>query len=303
MSNQTKIPTILLTGFLGSGKTTLLNRLIQYYQSKHTVILINEFGQIGIDGELLIQGNYEKIELNKGSLFCICVRTDFIDEVRKIANKIRPELLLIEATGLADTSEMERMLALPDLVDSIHLQACICLVDCQTFLKIKDNLRAPATQIQSADLILLNKIDLVPAEQVTKITHAIREFSSDAPILQTRFAEFDLNILADINHPQLSDIGELGEGRPDLVVSITLESEGSFLEESWNKFLETVRPNLLRLKGFVSIQGRTHHLDMSMDSFLLEPTNKIMSNQNRLVLIGQNLDEEMIKHQFLIAIS
>ena len=142
-----KIPTILITGFLGAGKTTLLNRLIEFYKSKRTVLLINEFGQIGIDGELLVEGNYEKVELNKGSLFCICVRTDFIDEVEKIATEIKPELLIIEATGLADTSEMEKMLALHNLKYYIELNACLCLVDCQNFLKIKDNLKAPASQI------------------------------------------------------------------------------------------------------------------------------------------------------------
>ncbi len=298
-----KIPTILLTGFLGSGKTTLLNRLIQFYQSRRTVLLINEFGQIGIDGELLIQGNYEKIELNKGSLFCICVRTDFIDEVRKIAREIRPDLLIIEATGLADTSEMEKMLALPDLKASIHLQACICLVDCQTFLKIKDNLRAPATQIQSADLVLVNKIDLVPPDQVAKIVKAVREFSADVPIQQTQFAVFDLKILSKIDHPRLSETGEPGDGRPDLVVSVTLVGDGSFSISSWNDFLTQVRPDLLRLKGFMTLQGKPHHLDMTMESYLLESTSQIVSNQNRLVLIGQDLDEDEINRQFLNAIS
>jgi len=105
------IPTILLTGFLGAGKTTLLNRLIEHYKSKRTVLLINEFGKVGIDGEMLVEGNYEMIELNKGSLFCICVRTDFIFEVERIATQIKSELLIIEATGLADTSEMEKMLS------------------------------------------------------------------------------------------------------------------------------------------------------------------------------------------------
>ncbi|MBN2088403.1 GTP-binding protein [candidate division KSB1 bacterium] len=303
MPIQSKIPTILLTGFLGSGKTTLLNRLIQFYQSQRTVLLINEFGQIGIDGELLIQGNYEKIELNKGSLFCICVRTDFIEEVRKIACQIRPDLLIIEATGLADTSEMEKMLALPDLIDNIHLHCCICLVDCQTFLKIKDNLRAPATQILSADLVLINKIDLVSVEQVTRIIAAVREFSLDVPILQTRFAEFDLKILSEISHPLLLETDEPGEGRPDLVISVTLEGQGSFSTKSWNKFLDIVRPNLLRLKGFITLQGRPHHLDMTMESYVLETTCKFDPPQNRLVLIGQNFDEDQIKQQFLYAIS
>jgi len=303
MPTESKIPTILLTGFLGSGKTTLLNRLIQFYQSKRTVLLINEFGQIGIDGELLIQGNYEKIELNKGSLFCICVRTDFIDEVRKIAREIQPELLIIEATGLADTSEMEKMLALPDLIKNIHLQSCICLVDCQTFLKIKDNLCAPATQIQSADLILINKIDLVPAEQVNQIILAVREFSNDVPIIQTKFAEFDLKILSQISHPQIADIGEPGEGRPDLVVSVTLIGDGNFSIENWNKFLDPIRPALMRLKGFITLQGIPHHLDLTLESYHFEPTNNIRINQNRLVLIGQNLDEDQIKQQFIKALS
>ena len=106
---QQKIPTIILTGFLGAGKTTLLNRLIDYYQSTRTVLLINEFGQVGIDGQLLAAGNYQKIELNKGSLFCICVRTDFIDEVERIATEMRPELLIIEATGLADLPTKQKV--------------------------------------------------------------------------------------------------------------------------------------------------------------------------------------------------
>ncbi len=97
-----RIPTILLTGFLGAGKTTLLNRLITHCQSTRSVLLINEFGQVGIDGELLAAGNYEKVELNRGSLFCICVRTDFIAEVERIARGIRPELLIIEAARIRD---------------------------------------------------------------------------------------------------------------------------------------------------------------------------------------------------------
>ncbi|MGQ9560107.1 MAG: GTP-binding protein [Candidatus Oleimicrobiaceae bacterium] len=136
------IPTILLTGFLGAGKTTLLNRLIEHYRSRRMALLINEFGQVGIDGHLLRPGNYHKVELNRGSLFCVCVRTDFIAAVDYIGRKLKPELLLTEATGIADTAEMEKMLALPVLRAHVQLLACICLVDCQSFLKVKDVLRA-----------------------------------------------------------------------------------------------------------------------------------------------------------------
>ncbi len=292
------IPTILLTGFLGAGKTTLLNRLIEHYQSKRTVLLINEFGKVGIDGELLVDGNYEKIELNKGSLFCICVRTDFIFEVEKIATQIKPELLIIEATGLADTSEMEKMLVLPNLKDHIQLKSCICLIDCQNFLKIKDILRAPITQVQSADLVLLNKIDLVSDEQIKQVESAVRSISPDVPLIRSQFAEFSLTELDKISHPEIDAEGDMGEGRPDPVVSMTLEAEGSFIQESWEQFRKIIGFNFLRLKGFVTVDEKSYFIDATMEHFSMEPTEKSQKYQNRLVLIGKRLKEEEIEDIF-----
>ncbi len=296
------IPTILLTGFLGAGKTTLLNRLIEHYKSRRTVLLINEFGKVGIDGELLVEGNYEKIELNKGSLFCICVRTDFIFEVEKIATQIKPELLIIEATGLADTSEMEKMLALPNLKNFIHLKSCICLVDCQNFLKIKDNLRAPITQVQSADLVLLNKIDLVSEEQTEQVENAVKSISSDVPIIRSQFAEFSLDELNKVTHPVIDTDGDLGEGRPDPVVSITLEAEGSFSQKSWAQFRNFIGSGFMRLKGFISIDGKSCYIDATMDHFLIKPSEKAKFNRNQLVMIGRKLNEEEIEQQFFNSI-
>lgn len=293
------IPTILLTGFLGAGKTTLLNRLIEHYQSQRTVLLINEFGKVGIDGELLVSGNYEKIELNKGSLFCICVRTDFIFEVEKIATQIKPELLIIEATGLADTSEMERMLSLPNLKNHIQLHACICLIDCQNFLKIKDILRAPATQIQNADLVLLNKIDLVSQSQVDQVEESVRSISPNVRILRTRFAEFSLSEVDEISHPAIDAEGDLGEGRPDPVASITLEAEGNFTQESWGQFKKFLGSNLMRVKGFISIDGVAYYIDATMDQFSMRGIETAHRTVNRLVIIGRRLDEDLIQANFM----
>lgn len=297
------IPTILLTGFLGVGKTTLLNRLIDYYKSKRTVLLINEFGKVGIDGELLVDGNYEKIELNKGSLFCICVRTDFIFEVEKITTQIKPELLIIEATGLADTSEMERMLALPNLKNHIQVKARICLVDCQNFLKIKDNLSAPTTQIQSADLVLLNKIDLVTEEKIEKVENAVKSISPNVQIFETKFAEFPLTNLDKISHPMIDAEGDLGEGRPDPVTSITLETDGNFTKDSWEQFRKFIGLKYMRLKGFISIDSKSYYIDATMDRFLIEPSQKSKTKRNQLVFIGRRLNEEEIENKFLNSIS
>ncbi len=297
-SRQGAIPTIILTGFLGAGKTTLLNRLIEHYQSQRTVLLINEFGQVGIDGELLVQGNYDKIELNKGSLFCICVRTDFIFEVERIASELTPDLLIIEATGLADTTEMEKMLALPNLRHAIHLQACLCLVDCQNFLKIREFLTAPDSQVQNADLVLINKTDLVSHEQVRQVVAAVREIAPSVPLLHTQFADFPLTMLADLRHPDLDVEGRPGEGRPDPVASITLEGSGGFTHDSWGRFIGPMKEHLLRFKGFFVLEGEVLHVEATTDSWVQTPAERSIEPINRLVLIGRRFKEEEIQTLF-----
>lgn len=297
------IPTILITGFLGAGKTTLLNRLIEYYRDRWTVLLINEFGKVGIDGELLLDGDYEKVELNKGSLFCICVRTDFIAEVERIARQLKPDLLIIEATGLADTSEMENMLALPHLKNHIQLKACLCLVDSQNFLKIKDNLRAPVSQIRSADLVIVNKIDLVPEEQVAAIIRAVKDITDAIPIITTSFADFPLEKLDELAHPQAPTTAEPGEGRPDPLASITLEGRGNFTKESWTRFTSSFTENLYRLKGFVFVDGQSYYVDATTDRWTMMPATTQPPATNRLVLIGRKLDEQHIEERFIKLIS
>lgn len=293
------IPTILLTGFLGAGKTTLLNRLIEFYKSQRTVLLINEFGKVGIDGEMLVQGNYEKVELNKGSLFCICVRTDFIFEVEKIATQIKPDLLIVEATGLADTTEMEKMLALPNLKDYIELQACLCVVDCQNFMKIKDNLKAPASQIRSADLVLVNKTDLVSESQVADVVKAVKAMNSTAEIIETQYADFPLDRLTKLRHPDAGASESPGEGRPDPVISVTLEKTGTFSNANWDKFRETVDSKVMRLKGFVSIENQVYFVDATSEMWSITPASNKDSRLNRFVIIGQDIDEDEIEERFL----
>ncbi len=292
------IPTIVLTGFLGAGKTTLLNRLIDYYKSKRTVLLINEFGQIGVDGTLLKQGSYEKVELNKGSLFCICVRTDFIDEVERIARDIKPELLLIEATGLADTSEMEKMLNLPNLKPYINLRASVCIVDCTTFLKISKNLKAPVSQVKSADLVLLNKLDRVDKDTAGRTRQAVEEIAPDVPIVDTLYADVPADIIDQIRRPHKETSGEVGEGRPDPVISVTLKEEGEFSRETWQRFIDTFKKEAMRTKGFVTIEGDVYLIDAGMEDWKERKTDKARTGENTLVIIGQEIDEDEIHQRF-----
>jgi len=285
------IPTILLTGFLAAGKTTLMNRLIAHYQSRRTVVLMNEFGQVGIDGALLVEGDYRLVELNKGSLFCICVRTDFIDEVERIATQLHPELLLIEATGLADTTEMERMLALPNLRRHIDLQACIALVDATAFFKIVKFLNAPIAQVQSADLILLNKTDLATVQELAAAKQALADLQLTAPVIETQHAQFPLDRLDRIRRPRHEAGGEVGDGRPDPVQSKTITRTGSLSRRTWQTLCENIRDNRLRAKGFVTIENRVFYVDADMQRWSETPFPAGEKGKNRLVVIGLDIPD------------
>jgi G3E family GTPase len=292
------IPTILLTGFLGAGKTTLLNRLIEHYRSRRTVLLINEFGQVSIDATRLIPGEYDLVELNKGSLFCICVRTDFIEEVERISRDLHPDLLLIEATGLADTSEMERMLSLPNLKNRIRLEACLCVADATSFFKIYDFLRAPQSQVQNADVILLNKCDAASPQELTATRHALASLSPRAAIIETVHCNLPLDILDKVRRPPAQSDGEPGEGRPDPVHSITLLAEGSMHQSDWPPFCQLFKDTALRVKGYVTIEGVVVHVDAGVDFWLEQQEPERTSGSNQLVIIGQDVQEEEIRNQW-----
>ena len=296
------IPTIILTGFLGAGKTTLLNRLIDYYQSQRAVLLINEFGQVGIDGELLKAGNYEKIELNKGSLFCICVRSDFITEVEKIATEIEPDLLIIEATGLADTSEMERMLALPNLRQHIRLKACIAVVDPLNFIKISTYLKAPVSQVQHADLVIINKTDLVGDQDIAATEKAIRNIVPDIPVFKTTYADIPAAELDKINRTPIPESDNVGEGRPDPVISLTLEGKGSLSAVDWKKLSKKLQQGSLRVKGFITIEDQVYQIDATAEQWR-EIRSLRPDHHNRLVVIGQKVPQQEIKELFYSALS
>ncbi len=289
------VPTILLTGFLGAGKTTLLNRLIDHYHDRKLAVLVNEFGDMGIDAELIPKGDFTTIELNKGSLFCICVRTDFIDAVARIATEIQPDLLLIEATGLADTTDMEKMLALPNISPFLELKAVVCLVDACNFLKINSIFNAPASQIRDADLLLLNKADQVSKETLSELKQLLRDMTT-AEIMTTHFAQFDLAVLNNIVRAASSPSGAPGEGRPDPLESASVEFQGELALEDVERFLDHMHSRVIRMKGFLNIKGHSHYFDATVDRHSLNPIPH-QKETNRLVLIGKRLDKKEVSRQ------
>ena len=183
-----KCRVFLLSGFLGRGKTTLLGHLLKNPPKGETLaVLMNEFGRIGVDGDVVRKSGLQVVEVNRGSIFCACAKGDFLRALRTIHREYRPTILLIEASGVADTRDMKRDLDLPHLGRFFELQGNLCVVDGEHFLDWADLFQAVSRQVEAASLIVLNKVDRTPPEDLPGLLAHLRERNPDAPILQTSF--------------------------------------------------------------------------------------------------------------------
>ncbi len=193
------IPVSIITGFLGSGKTTLLNHILTQQQGLKTAVLVNEFGEIGIDNELILSREDDVVELNNGCI-CCTINEDLVKTIHKILD--RPEkidYLVIETTGIADPLPIALTFLGTELRDKTRLDSIITVVDCDNFYATtKENSVAAQQQITYADIILLNKTDLVEPQQIAKIEDKIRQLRPKAKILQTVKANAALPLILSV---------------------------------------------------------------------------------------------------------
>lgn len=186
----------LVTGFLGSGKTTLLNRLIRAFPAHaRPVILMNEFGDVGVDGRLVEDDDLEILEISKGSIFCVCVKTDFIRGLLRIAAELRPDVLVIEATGVADPTAMKKDLALSVFKGRFRLREQLCVIDALNFRDAYDTFVSVEKQIASATRFVINKIDLATPEMIQEIKAVVRRHHPDPRFQECAYGDIPASSL------------------------------------------------------------------------------------------------------------
>ncbi|HBM16886.1 MAG TPA: hypothetical protein DD381_11155 [Lentisphaeria bacterium] len=188
-------PVYLITGFLGSGKTTLLNKLLEDIPSdKKIALIINEFGNISIDGRLIKRGEYEVLELTSGCI-CCSLRVDIIKALLAIVNDYKPDVILIEATGLAVPKDIAS--DIDNFKSSgIYCAGIINIVNCAKYLGMSKMFMIINAQLKEADFAVLNKTDLISEKELIQIKGEVRTVSKqDIKILEAEFGKLDFNLL------------------------------------------------------------------------------------------------------------
>jgi len=244
---------LLLTGFLGAGKTTALNGLLSDppEPGARVAVVINEFGALNVDAGLLRPGAVRSYEINQGCLFCACTTSQLQAALSEIAEVVRPDFVLIEATGLAEPRDLESALESDRLASAFELRATVCLVDPLTFPKVATVLEASRVQVRQADLVLLNKCDLVDEAQIRAAEQRVREVRSDVPLQRTRFGRLPREALRPSPGGRKIPSAPAQREPPRGFVSVCYESDVPVDRRAFHELLAGWRTRCWRAKGQV----------------------------------------------------
>jgi G3E family GTPase len=196
--DQKLVPVTIITGFLGSGKTTLLNHILQNQQGIKTAVLVNEFGEIGIDNDLIVATGEDMVELNNGCI-CCTINEDLVNAVHKVlARSEQIDYLVVETTGVADPLPVALTFLGTELRDVTRLDSIITLVDAANFSIDLFNSEAAQSQITYGDIILLNKTDLVDEADVDLLEVRLRDMKEGARIIRTTKSQVSLPMILSV---------------------------------------------------------------------------------------------------------
>jgi G3E family GTPase len=251
------IPVTILTGFLGAGKTTLLNRILNGDHGLRVAVLVNDFGSINIDAELVVGIESDVIALANG---CVCcqIRDDLIETVEEVIGRPeRPEYILLEASGVADPSGIALTFVDSKFKDRIRLDSITCVVDCeQVFSHSEDPMLAELKlrQVAFSDMVILNKVDLVAAEQIEKVTSWINDRLNRVRVVQASHCNVPLEILLAVGRfdPARSCHNPMAKGHAQSFTTWSYETDQPMSMEALQEVARKQLPETIyRCKGVI----------------------------------------------------
>lgn len=252
---QTKL--YILTGFLGSGKTTLLLKLLEQLKGKKVGIIQNEFGKLGIDGTILRNDDIQMVEINRGSIFCSCLKLSFVNALAEMAQH-EFDYLFVESSGLGDPSNVDEILKAVEVAagTSYDFRGVICLVDAVNFMEQLSDEETVYRQLKHCNLAAVTKADLVDGAQMKALEAKIREINPVCRLETSVQGNLDIGFLEDdLMLYQWAEGEETTNTVDTKPKTLFMEVSGGVKKEELVSFLKEVIPSVYRMKGFLEIEG------------------------------------------------
>lgn len=328
------LPVTIITGFLGSGKTTLLNHILTNQQGVKTAVLVNEFGEIGIDNELVVSTEDNMVELSNGCI-CCTINNDLVDAVYKVLEREEKlDYLVVETTGLADPLPVAMTFLGSELRDLTRLDSIVTVVDAANYSLDLFNSEAALSQITYGDVIILNKTDLVDEPTLEQLEKKINNIKEGSRIIRTTKSQVPLPLILSVGlfesdkyfdshaqeHHHHDDHDDHDHStcehdhhdhkhhhhehshhlENDGFISISFQSNKPFSIRKFQYFLDSQLPtNVFRAKGIMWFDEspQRHIFHLCGKRFTIDDDQWKGEKKNQLVLIGQNLDSETLLQQ------
>jgi G3E family GTPase len=315
MAQQDMVPVTILTGFLGAGKTTLLNRILKEDHGHRIAVIENEFGEIGVDNEIIESSDEQIVEMNNGCI-CCTVRGDLIRiladlKQRREQGALKFDRVVIETTGMADPGPVAQTFFTDEEIgDYFLLDSILTVVDAKHAPRQLDEFHEAQEQVGFADRILLSKTDLVAEAEVHALIERLRHMNPRAPVKKVHFGAapigeildirgFNLNAILELDPEFLSDVAH---EHHDEVESFVFRSkkpfDGDKLEQFLSGMIQVYGPDLLRYKGVLWTKGNPRRVvfqgvHMMMGGDLGKPWAKGEKKESVMVFIGRKLPKDL----------
>jgi G3E family GTPase len=280
-----RTPITLITGPLGSGKTTLLRHILATRRAKIAVVM-NEFGEIAIDTKVIEGRNVRIAELGGGCV-CCSLLGEFEAAVVEIIEKIAPEIIMVETTGLAEPEAL--VFNVQEALPQCRLDGVVSVIDADMLVRFPELGHTTRLQIEGADILLLNKIDLVDAKQIGPLETKLREINPSAAIVRTERCRIDSELLFGITRSREKKVAPPQHEHQPEFESFTFSSDKTFSPDCFERFVDTLPANVIRAKGFIRFSDGARLFNFVAGRWELEAFE---ADRTELVFIGKKVTHE-----------